>query len=171
MIKKTGVLILLLLSMGKAYSDEAIWVDVGMGRYSDDLFGSALTVNVMPGEWGVAARYSNLINFDTVFDCIFVAFGTECDGTTGIEEVGFLAKREFDGGRYSAAVGVAWVIEKNRGTAGEDKETIGIPFALTARTKSWRNVGFSAALVGNVNDLQSFYGVNFQIEMGSRYRE
>ncbi len=139
--------------------------------YSNGMVGASASFNVMPGEWGAAYRASSAFDATSIGNCLFdVIVQEECADNTTIKEQSLLITREFDSGTVIVGVGLGEVSYEYFNGAKPDKVVMGIPLAITVRTEAMRYLGLSASLMGNLNEAESYCGLNFQIEIGERYR-
>ncbi len=173
------VIVMMLATQARAES-MAIWLDAGLADYGDEGGGGKLAINVMPHEqWGVSARALAISDGSAFMEDIFEPFAEIATlglyepsntPTRTIHERALLLRREFYDGQFALGLG-AGVTRERWSVLNTEEEATGIAYSLALRTKRWGGLGVSVSLDGNVNDVVSFHGINFNIEMGQRYRK
>ncbi len=172
------VCMILVASQARAES-MAMWLDMGLADYGSDGPGGKLAINLMPHEqWGVSARAVAISDGTGFMDDIlnpFMELATlgfyESSNTPArtLHERALLVRREFYDGQFAVALG-AGVARERWSVLNTEQEATGIAYSVALRTKRWDGFGVSLSLDGNVNDVASFHGINFNFELGQRYR-
>lgn len=144
---------------------------LGLGAvHSDPMnrLGSTASISVNSNHVIYSLRTSGFNDEDNLLTCLFDAITfSDCNTTpTNIDEWGILFGRKYMDGTVTLSAGVGRVEGSGPKIVNGNFSTMGIPFEAYWLLSTGRYINSGVALLGNINNEESFIGVFFTIKLG-----